>query len=94
VGFRHFSPVVVSMTTLGMSGQPDSAVLRLFYYNETVNDRPAGVGKADFSPGGQAVDGTSVGRGPFRCIDDERIHGPLGRLQFQAKLLLNRLKEG
>jgi hypothetical protein len=37
VDFGHFSPVVVSMTTLGMNGQPYSAVLRLFYYNETVN---------------------------------------------------------
>jgi hypothetical protein len=34
---RHFSPVAVSMTTLGMSRQPYSAVLRLFYYNESVN---------------------------------------------------------
>jgi hypothetical protein len=44
VDFGHFSPVVVSMTTLGMNGQPYSAVLRLFYYNETVNV-PVGEGR-------------------------------------------------
>src|ERR1700722_7444042 len=35
----------------------------------------------------------SVGRGPFRCVDDERFDRTLGRFEPQPELLLDRLKK-